>query len=427
MNIESSESIEQMPQQAAETTEAEHQLEHIKDPEVLIEFALMEGVKTDEGNNGIIFEIQAEKLSPEIMEYFFPEGAIKQRFAGKVLKIYHHGKGEREATFQMRAFEANGNNQDPESAKIPEVMLYREITIKSGELRGKLKEAGVRNPETVAVILMDYVQGDDLAKHIYKRVISNWPDEEDRIAQDNLDYLTFHELHQQICRLLNYSAPTSRQKVEGDDILIYRGNEQILRSFLRRNNIVFDPEIFTRLERTLVKLHRAGIFHNDVHERNIKLVFNESGVLADVYLLDFGATTEVADLDRHFNDYELIRKYKSLTVSNIKGKSMELEALRKSFVSLKKHFFASNDKKKEWKNYTHDLKAALRSGTIDSAVQVVLKILSCSGNNYELAGAILSQFHEEHAGVIDRLLIEISRKVKMRPQFWLDLRRFFKE
>jgi len=400
--------------------------EQQNETESFLLLGLEKGEKINEGNNGVIFQIDLKDFHPLTIKHVFPEITDEDLLAIKALKIYQHGAIEREADYQKRAYEANGGNTDPQSAKIPRPISCRELHIDLESLKSKLKKSGIANPEMVSVMLMDYVPGDDLATYFYKKLLAVIPSKKGMVDKENLDLLPFDQLEEDFCEALNLTVPTPEQKARGVDIIwIDKNNQEIIERKLEKYDIAFDPKIFDRLTRTLNKLHKAGLYHNDIHERNIKFILDEQGKLIDVYLIDFGLANERQE--EGDSDFDTIHRYERLTLSKAEREKQKLEELKHSFKIARETFLKNPSNASDFRLYREDLKEVVESNNPKKVAEKIISILSFSGNNYDLVGGLLQPlFKENESLLIDSLRNVVSLSKLGRPQFWLDLIKFFR-
>ncbi len=111
--------------------------------ERLLEDCLLKAAKTDEGNRGIILELDVNSLPEGWRKELLGEDTdlTDNTLAVKIIKIFLPGNIEHEAHMQRKASDliASQENQD-DYAKVPHAYRSKEITIHDKELLYKLKE-----------------------------------------------------------------------------------------------------------------------------------------------------------------------------------------------------------------------------------------------------------------------------------------------
>ncbi len=172
---------EKNPIESPEIPDIEKDIINQEIGERLLEAVLLNGTKIDEGSQGVVFEINLIDCPDEFKKYIFGKSADipQEKLAAKILKIYFQGQGKHEAEMQQRAFEIIDKEQNEDLAKIPEMLFYKELKIKTRTLQDKLKNSGVKFSNQIEIIFMDYIEGEDLATYIYKKILDNHPDVED--------------------------------------------------------------------------------------------------------------------------------------------------------------------------------------------------------------------------------------------------------
>lgn len=416
--------FEKLPNLPGIHTEQEQSAAEQERAELLIEAALMEGHKINEGKYGVIYQMEASHFSDEVKRYLYPDGGEPETLAGKILKIYHPIMGEHEADFQNRAYQANGQNQDLGCAKIPQVINYRDFKIKNEDLINKLNTNGVATNGQVCVILMDYVKGEDFSTYFYRRLLEAEEQESGNLPKLDLRGFEFPDLQRQVIEKFDLQMPTAEQRAEGLEFLVNEANAKFLIKYARKHNIAIDKDVFEKIRRTLKKIHQARIYHGDLHERNIMLEFNEQGEIIDVYLIDFGRAQEQEEEDNALSDHSFADLYEGLSLSEAAVETGKLGEMAGSLQSVR-HYIQQNPRfKSEWLEYRKLLSHPLENGAIEEAYAQFENILGYLGNDFEKTAALLADLHKKHPEAVEELLGIVVKKAKQRPQFWIDFKKF---
>lgn len=405
------------------TPEVDHSFEEQEQAERLVEGAILRGHKINEGKYGIIYEIDFADLADEAKRDFFPEGTNAENMVGKILKIYQPVVGKAEADSQKKAYLVNGQNQDPQAAKIPKLISYQDFAIKSDELKSMLKANGLEASDRVCIILMDFIKGEDFGTYLYKRILESGIQSGDDLKMEDLQRMAFPALERLVIDQLAFKIATPSQKVEGLEPLINANNTKKLVQFATHHNIVLDKKIFDKIRLTLNKIHAGGLYHCDLHERNIMLELNDAGEILDVYLIDFGKSKDSEDEDS-LNDSKFLKNYQSLSLSQQEKSANRFNDLSRTLEGFKKNSLGRPDLKQEWGSYKKILSEPLQANNFDSAYESFINILAFLGNNEEKAAALLTDLHQKYPAAVVQLVEIVIKNTKQRPQFWLDFRAF---
>jgi len=255
------------------------------------EAILLHAEKINEGANGVIAHVDLSKLPAEIRNYLVGKIEIPNENAIKILKFYSEGAGKREYEAQLVAYEALKN--ETQAAQAPCPYLYRDISVDSEELREKLSEKmGVSCPK-VEIIIMEYIQGVDLATHFFREIVRRDHRFSDKKSQAAT--LTFQELEQLVPGRLGFDQPGQKGKSLAEKAVekerVFNNNAELLYSELRKCGFTLESGLIKKLESGLNILHANGIYHRDLHLRNVMI--DERG---EVYIIDFG-TAHISEKD----------------------------------------------------------------------------------------------------------------------------------
>jgi serine/threonine protein kinase len=282
---------------------------------------LRRGKFLEAGNNGIVFYIDqstTSKLTHTLLRQEKIEIGNTEEVAVKILKVYDIGKGEKEFNWQTQAYKAIEENQQNNAdgqdtiAHIPKPLHMRDQTI-SPDIKEYLQQLGGHANSNVELILMEYIDGKDLATILYNRILESLG-----YDQEELEKLSFSNKQEIVANNLHFTQPQGKARDEGarefERIKILNENLEKIKIHLRKKlgdeEVVFDPAIFEKIKNTITALHKNNIYHNDLHERNIMI--GENG---KVYIIDFGSA-DSTQLEGRPDDEAIIRNWKEFTISN---------------------------------------------------------------------------------------------------------------
>ncbi len=208
-----------------------------------------------------------------------------------MLKVYSNTSvGDREAEAQRRAFEIISSSGRADLAVVPKMYFSGEIKIKNKSVADLVESEGVvLNDGNVELILMDFVEGDDLAVYLYKRVCEFHPglvDLKERIEKG--DKIDVGELSDRVGFALDFIEPENRQ----DDFQSRRAdnsNHKKMVDYLYSRGFVMDQSFIEKIDKTVSLWHENGLRHNDLHERNIIVQEIREGGINPV-IVDFGSS-----------------------------------------------------------------------------------------------------------------------------------------
>lgn len=281
----------------------------------------------NEGNNGIILKLSLDEVASGVLSGLRARGVDllrdedgRNNTAVKLLKVYRKGLAESEFTRQQRAFKLiNESSQPRESlALVAEPLLFSDLTIEE-DLEGsgnkhdlaRLQELGFPT-RTITLpdgreqqcaegefIVMDYLQGKDLATYMYEWIIAHAPEEKQYLLP-NTQFSSFNELARAVYTVLDLPNPTHGESEQ------IRNNAKKIFAELERTGFQINKHIIDQLSNTIRIFEQGKLALADAHERNIFVVgepadvSNYHGDHVQSYILDFGATQD--DMMRGYDE-----------------------------------------------------------------------------------------------------------------------------
>lgn len=183
----------------------------------------------------------------------------------------------------------------PPLAHVPRGHASYDLEI-SDEFRDFLNENGAALVNgRVGVVIMDYIEGADLATLLYREALRRTYDEGDPYAPEELEHLSFNELHRITANKLNFSTPGGRSRDENErgfeDEKVKAENAEKLFTTLEESGFVLPSAVLDQIRNTIDAFHRNNLYHNDLHERQIIL---KDGDLETprAFIIDYGTASE---------------------------------------------------------------------------------------------------------------------------------------
>lgn len=242
-----------------------------------LETVLLMARKINEGDDGVIAHVDLNRLRPELRQAIFGSVEIPEGQAIKILKIYKPGAGKREFEAQKAAYEALEGHEN--CASIPKPYLYRDLKIFNPELQEKLATdcRSTKPVEHVEILVMDLVEGEDLATRLFREVLRRHPQASQ--YRGMAETAGIDPLIRETRSALYKSDEAFRNDKKNPFVFI-----KAVTDFLKADGYTIDRSISKKLQKAINILHEKGIFHRTLHWRNIMLDKNDQP-----YLVDFGA------------------------------------------------------------------------------------------------------------------------------------------
>lgn len=328
--------------------------------DAMLEFLISQSYYINAGNNGVIHAVSGEHI-PSLIKESEELGKDRKTLALKMLKIYEAGVGEAEFAMQKKAYDLIMQQEDRHGyAQIPKPIFCKSVRIASETVRQQLKGEGIASPEKVSLICMDYIDGEDFAMHLYKKIIMR----AEKISAQDLAHMSFVELQSRVAHILDFHVAKQRNNPAAEE-MVARDNAKKIIPFLKRSqnqSTSLRPEFVEKIRKTINVLHKNGIHHRDLHERNIMLPYNAQTGLCDEeypYIIDFGASIEVGadvsaediytqDEHRLVDDLMVVTAYKDLTLSKTDEKKKRIATIEDTCNRIQKRL----EKQEAWKSFT---------------------------------------------------------------------------
>lgn len=287
--------------------------------------------KANEGNNGVIFKLKVvdQKGSGEFKEY-----------AAKLLKVGDFATLQSEYENQFKAAEilrqAIEAGADPDDyAKIPVPDLCENVEANES-LKKHLEEEGIKvSGDKVGVLLMDWINGEDIATHLFKEVLKLKDSKYlDRIAIGKYGQHDFNQLHAAAGYELEYEEAGGKAVRAGDKIFeqiqVERRNEEKLYKALKKGGYLFPKKTVEQIDNTIKLLEDNGLPLWDGHARNV--MTDRQG--NNPHLIDFAPQRNVIGAEAsNLDSRALVRSLEYLTTTAEQDADRELMLKLSGFAS----------------------------------------------------------------------------------------------
>ncbi len=297
------------------------------------------------GTNGLIYKLPIREMPFENNEKDRNSvGAVK------ILKVYTVGSAQKEAAEQKKAHKLISNQKEfDEIAHIPKIIDSGEITLNE-ESRENLKNQGTLFAgDKAEYIVMEYIQNkietessfspaNDLATLYAKAIVRYY--QAGAISEEEISKMTASEALEEAFRYTRgIGIPTN----EDNKDRVWNENKKLfykhVRTLLRQQKLTTAQgvtitekdiqKLIQQVQNTITYLHRFGIYHNDLHERNILVQENKNNETGDLnlqaYIIDFGSA-DSEEKEHHIKDEYGARQLQELLKEN------ELDVLKRDFL-----------------------------------------------------------------------------------------------
>lgn len=302
--------------ETSENSSLEKLLEKLFDSQKLI--------KTNEGHKGVILELNLNDLSVKDREIFFEYFQItfnkdnkNEDVAFKILKVYRATEAEKEFTIQKKAAQVINSQKNLQGkVKIPECYFGGEIEIRSKSLQEKFKKnkINVTSDNKLGLIMMDFIKGQDLGMFCYKEFIKKnfnqykelmGISQEREIKPEEYDlYLKNYSIDELILICHRILGIEAKYHFLDESLAAHQERDYIANKIINpiENQGLFDKTKLTSLKEAIEIMHQHGIYHRDLHLRNIILA--NDGSLA---IVDFGSAVFL----ENYQEVEIKEIYKT--------------------------------------------------------------------------------------------------------------------
>lgn len=280
--------------------------------------------KINEGTQGIITLVNPGDIDAEMAETLFKGSqAPEKRLALKMMKVYTSAEhAEEEARIQQLANEIvkkydSDHPELPIRMGVPEIYFGGQVKLVSGQLKNKLEEEGVFvHDDTIGVVLMDCLEGEDLATRLYGEIAKRYKPAEDELHLIDLKHQLvqysesplelrgdeyFKTVQAYAHEALHFEQPGGKSGDEWEREFearkIEQGNFKKLISFLGKNGYILDAGLLDTFKTMVSLLHENNIYHRDLHERNIMITPNLDGTVKALNIIDFGLAKQVGQTE----------------------------------------------------------------------------------------------------------------------------------
>jgi serine/threonine protein kinase len=322
----------------------------------VIEQALFEGSFIGAGKDAVVLKLQDNAFAPDIIPILKEQGLNfsteieNPPSAAKILKIYEPGKGVHEYTMQRDAY--NILSQEENAAQVPNPIGIRDQKI-SYKDREYLNGFGTHLDNNMEVVIMDFIEGKDLATIMYEFVLKAKGYEEEEIEN-----MQFEDKANLVSKYLGFSIPGGKDR---DDTArafelaaTMNENSSKLFKYLKQKGFMLKKEVVEKIENSLKILARNNIHHNDMHERNIMI--DKDG---EPYIIDFGRSTR-SESEENNDDMAPVRRWKNLTTTFDEDTQNDSMGIAKE-MELKEISLRTNQK---WNDKAAKIKSVIRDGNI---------------------------------------------------------------
>src|SRR3989339_159262 len=270
-----------------------------------LEFALkIAARKINEGNNGVVLEVEFSKLPAEIQAGLFgihPDLAENNgESVFKILKIYTGGQGKKEFELQQDACQILADSEIS-GVSVPKPEMYRDLEIKEGGTAKLLEDWGIKvgDDKRIEILSMDLVKGYDLATWIYRQFILQHPQVIKRAFPDfdfegiaqNIQSMDIDSLVDLVCKVVGFKHKYRHLDDSSEAIEERRQLALTIKEKLEHKSLL-DKEVVELISTAINTLHRAGLYHRDLHLRNIMIERLLDGK-DEIKILDFGNAKKV--------------------------------------------------------------------------------------------------------------------------------------
>ncbi len=242
--------------------------------------------KINEGQQALIFKFDVQKFAePQESDEIEEDGHINfERYFSetksiKVLKLTNQSLAANEYKWHDKAYgimQAETQESQEKYAKIPKPILIHTLEINES-IRERLNR---QNAEIVSdkasVILMDWVEGEDLLTKLFRLYLKDRPGYESMAENKNVNFASL---------LISVSSDFRDRGLDFGAMEPLEQYKKLLQAVTKNGHQLLTENQRNKLANTIRLLHSNDIYHNDLHLRNVLVDDEQDG---EVYLIDFG-------------------------------------------------------------------------------------------------------------------------------------------
>jgi hypothetical protein len=247
------------------------------------------------GGNALIYRMEASEVPLELKG---AESEPANDAALKLLKVYYKGRADKEFENQSLAYRIM--SQVPEGqrsnyALVPKAWTWKTVVLDE-EARQSLNSEGASIIGNQAeVIVMDFIEGEDLATIFYRWIIEHAPADKEYIKL-NVHPNDIDQLQTAVAAILEFEKSsnkhTDEQTRQSEERRLQKMNARKVYSFLKKTGFRLNPRVVEQIKNTLRLFEQNHFYHNDEHERNFMVTGAYQGEgEVQTYIIDFDKAT----------------------------------------------------------------------------------------------------------------------------------------
>lgn len=252
--------------------------------------------KINEGDNGIILKVRVKDIPQPLrdaLERNNPGFVGNNDLAVKLFKVFTNGKGKDEFIAQEEI--KNLIKQLPEEEKdkyadIPTPLYYNVIPSSLAETKKTLQNLGVKNVGSeFEILLMDYIEGEDLGTKFFRSIASNLGNGD--LKQEDIGRMDYFRLKEYVFKhkgwqayeLANFDSELSDEEKNQAKKQLAKEISAEIAMLAKKGKLELKAEWFEKVRMTVGLINSHGVYHCDMHERNVFISLD-----GKIYLLDTG-------------------------------------------------------------------------------------------------------------------------------------------
>lgn len=274
--------------------------------------------KINEGQQALIFKFESQRFDEtddvEGQKKF--ESYVPESKSVKVLKVTSEPLAANEFKWQDKVHDLYERLTEEEKlnyAAIPKPLLIHTLTIDQ-KIRERLNKQNAEiSSDEASIILMNWVEGEDLLTKLFRLYLSDRPGYED-ISQRKMNFSSL---------LIAVSNDFRSRGMDFDSMDTLEQYKKLLQAVTKNNHELLTPKQRAKVGKTIDMMHGKSIYHNDLHLRNILV---EDGPDGEVYIIDFGrAGKKAAEHENGIDDNFAINLLAEYKVESQKNQEIDRE------------------------------------------------------------------------------------------------------